>query len=179
MEREAEHVGEQPRDRSEQDRWVATTSRSGFQREVTRRVTRFPLKWTKRHFDEPTDYYLTKDDMLSDEERAGLAKIQTFMNGFQPARLMTKKGVAVLDSQRRPKVEARYINTKSLLECRSQAECRLLLDNMADFGDELLKIIADQKGPKKGKKAGVQSGSPVVRQPPPKRQREEPIIDVD
>ncbi|MCI40186.1 hypothetical protein A2U01_0061418, partial [Trifolium medium] len=72
--------------------------------------------------------------------------------------------------------------------------------------DELLKIVADQKGPKKGKKvknrvstvlnqsgpagssspggvnlsqAGVQSGSPVVRHPPPKRQREEPVIDVD
>ncbi|MCI39393.1 hypothetical protein A2U01_0060624, partial [Trifolium medium] len=27
--------------------------------------------------------------------------------------------------------------------------------------------------------AGGQSGSPVVRQPPPKKQREEPIIDVD
>ncbi|MCI55839.1 hypothetical protein A2U01_0077090, partial [Trifolium medium] len=27
--------------------------------------------------------------------------------------------------------------------------------------------------------AGVQSGSPVVRQPPPKRQREDPDIDVD
>ncbi|MCI68134.1 hypothetical protein A2U01_0089393, partial [Trifolium medium] len=27
--------------------------------------------------------------------------------------------------------------------------------------------------------AGVQSGSPMVRQPPPKRQREDPVIDVD
>ncbi|MCI73687.1 hypothetical protein A2U01_0094951, partial [Trifolium medium] len=26
---------------------------------------------------------------------------------------------------------------------------------------------------------GVQSGSPVVRQPPPKWQREDPVIDVD
>ncbi|MCI68083.1 hypothetical protein A2U01_0089342, partial [Trifolium medium] len=78
--------------------------------------------------------------------------------------------------------------------------------NMADFADELLKIAAEHKGPKKGKKvksrasvvleqsgsggssspggvsssqAGVQSGSPVVRQPPPKRQREDPVIDVD
>ncbi|MCI63698.1 hypothetical protein A2U01_0084955, partial [Trifolium medium] len=67
---------------------------------------------------------------------------------------------------------------------------------MADFADELLKIAAEQKGPKRGKKvksrasvvleqsgpggssspggvsssqAGVQSGSPIVRQPPPKR----------
>ncbi|MCI59978.1 hypothetical protein A2U01_0081233, partial [Trifolium medium] len=78
---------------------------------------------------------------------------------------------------------------------------------MADFADELLRIAAEQKGPKRGKKAmksrtsavlnqsgpadssspggvsssqtGVQSGSPVVRQPPPKRQREDPVIDVD
>ncbi|MCI64571.1 hypothetical protein A2U01_0085829, partial [Trifolium medium] len=27
--------------------------------------------------------------------------------------------------------------------------------------------------------AGAQSGSPIVRQPPPKRQREDPVIDVD
>ncbi|MCI62161.1 hypothetical protein A2U01_0083418, partial [Trifolium medium] len=33
--------------------------------QAMRRVTRFPLKWTKRHFDESTDFYLTKDDMLS------------------------------------------------------------------------------------------------------------------
>ncbi|MCI78279.1 hypothetical protein A2U01_0099549, partial [Trifolium medium] len=72
---------------------------------------------------------------------------------------------------------------------------------------ELLKIVADQRAPKQGKKkmktrsstvlnqsgpagssslggvsssqVGVQSGSPVMRQPPPKRQREEPVIDVD
>ncbi|MCI39089.1 hypothetical protein A2U01_0060318, partial [Trifolium medium] len=79
--------------------------------------------------------------------------------------------------------------------------------NMADFAEELLKIAADQKVPKRGKKkvksraivvieqsgpggssspggvsssqVGVQSGSPVVRQPPPKRSREDPVIDVD
>ncbi|MCI62781.1 hypothetical protein A2U01_0084038, partial [Trifolium medium] len=64
----------------------ARLDESGVQ--ATRRVTRFPLKWTKRHFDESTDFYLTKDDMLSDSERAGLVKIQTFVNGFQPARLV-------------------------------------------------------------------------------------------
>ncbi|MCI23259.1 hypothetical protein A2U01_0044437, partial [Trifolium medium] len=78
--------------------------------------------------------------------------------------------------------------------------------NMADFRDELLKIVGDQKGPKIGKKvksrasavaeqsgpggssspggvsssqAGLQSGSPVVRKPPSKRQREDTVIDVD
>ncbi|MCI44571.1 hypothetical protein A2U01_0065810, partial [Trifolium medium] len=79
--------------------------------------------------------------------------------------------------------------------------------NMEDFADELLKIAAEQNGPKRGEKvmknrtsavlnesrpagssspggvsssqAGVPSGSPVVRQPPPKRQKEDPVIDVD
>ncbi|MCI33844.1 hypothetical protein A2U01_0055062, partial [Trifolium medium] len=77
---------------------------------------------------------------------------------------------------------------------------------MADFAKELLKIDADQKGPKRGKKVksrasvvleqsgpggssspggvsssevGVQSGSPVVKQLPSKRQREDLVIDVD
>ncbi|MCI44006.1 hypothetical protein A2U01_0065245, partial [Trifolium medium] len=79
---------------------------------------------------------------------------------------------------------------------------------MADFANELVKILADQKASKKGKKklsgrtstvldqsmrvgssspGGVSSslggsnvGSPVVKQTPPKRQREEePIIDVE
>ncbi|MCI25486.1 hypothetical protein A2U01_0046677, partial [Trifolium medium] len=39
--------------------------------------------------------------------------------------------------------------------------------NMADFANELLKITAEQKGPMRGKK------------PPPKRQREDHVIDVD
>ncbi|MCI36778.1 hypothetical protein A2U01_0058001, partial [Trifolium medium] len=80
--------------------------------------------------------------------------------------------------------------------------------NMVDFAEELLKIVADQKGPKQGKKkvksrastvlgqsrpvgssspggassslGAANTGSPVVRQPPPKRQREEdPVIDLD
>ncbi|MCI33564.1 hypothetical protein A2U01_0054781, partial [Trifolium medium] len=77
---------------------------------------------------------------------------QSYVEKFEPVRYMTKVGTPALDGRGRPRVEARYINTKSLLECQGRAECKLLLDNMADFGDELLKIVADQKGPKKGKK---------------------------
>ncbi|MCI50288.1 hypothetical protein A2U01_0071532, partial [Trifolium medium] len=78
---------------------------------------------------------------------------------------------------------------------------------MADFADALLKIAADQKGPKRGKKVksrtnvvlqqsgpggssspggasssqgGEPTGSPVVRQPSLKRQREDdPVIDLE
>ncbi|MCI53517.1 hypothetical protein A2U01_0074764, partial [Trifolium medium] len=58
-------------------------------------------------------------------------------------RYVTKTGEPTLNSKREPRVEARHINTKALLECESEAECHELLDNMADFADELIKIVAD------------------------------------
>ncbi|MCI43756.1 hypothetical protein A2U01_0064994, partial [Trifolium medium] len=38
--------------------------------QVTRRVRRFPLNWTRKHFDASTDSYLTKDEVMSDAEQA-------------------------------------------------------------------------------------------------------------
>ncbi|MCI72138.1 hypothetical protein A2U01_0093401, partial [Trifolium medium] len=46
---------------------------------------------------------------------------------FEPTRYMTKAGTPALNSQGRPRVEARHINTKALLECESKAECKELL----------------------------------------------------
>ncbi|MCH79893.1 hypothetical protein A2U01_0000654 [Trifolium medium] len=175
---------------------------------VTRRVTRFPLKWSKKHFAVSTDSYLTKNEALSNDERVDLAKLQSYVDKLLPTRYVTKTGEPALNSKREPRVEARHINTKALLECGSKADRKMLLDNMVDFADELIKIVADQKVPKKGKKkvksrasavveqsaaggssspggvsssqAGAQSGSPVVvKLPPPKRQRDEQVIDVD
>ncbi|MCI53340.1 hypothetical protein A2U01_0074586, partial [Trifolium medium] len=48
-------------------------------------------------------------------------------------------------------------------------------------------VVLEQSGPGgssspggvSSSQAGVQPGSPVVRQPPPKRQREDPVINVD
>ncbi|MCI37943.1 hypothetical protein A2U01_0059170, partial [Trifolium medium] len=42
---------------------------------------------------------------------------------------------------------------KALLECENKAEAKLLLDTMVDFADQLLKIAADQKVSRKGKKS--------------------------
>ncbi|MCH81952.1 hypothetical protein A2U01_0002746 [Trifolium medium] len=104
--------------------------------QMTERVARFPLHWMRRHFDQPTDYYLTKDEALSDPEFAGLEKLKKYVGSFKPTH------------------------------------------NMADFANELVKILADQKASKKGKKKLI--GRTMVKQPPPKRQREEePIIDVE
>ncbi|MCI51458.1 hypothetical protein A2U01_0072702, partial [Trifolium medium] len=33
--------------------------------EMTRLVSRFPLCWTRDHFDQPTEYYLTKEETMS------------------------------------------------------------------------------------------------------------------
>ncbi|MCI43870.1 hypothetical protein A2U01_0065109, partial [Trifolium medium] len=77
---------------------------------------------------------------------------KAYVHSFKPARYVTKAGGPTFDSKGRPRVEQRFVNTKTLLECRSAAEAKLLLDNMADFADELLKIAAEQKGPKRGKK---------------------------
>ncbi|MCH81998.1 hypothetical protein A2U01_0002793 [Trifolium medium] len=173
--------------------------------QITRRVHRFPLKWTRRHFDVSTDSYLTKDETLSDAEQA--TKLKAFVKAFKPVRYMTKMGEPVYDSHGRERVEARHINTRALLEAKSKAEHKILLDNMANFADELMKIVADQKAPKRGKKkvksraslvleqfgpggssspggvsssqVRVQTSSPVVRQLPPKRQREDSIVDLD
>ncbi|MCI43434.1 hypothetical protein A2U01_0064671, partial [Trifolium medium] len=52
-------------------------------------------------------------------------------------------------------------------ECESKAECKELLDNMADFADELIKIMADQKVPKKAKKKVKSRASVVAEQSGP------------
>ncbi|MCI70573.1 hypothetical protein A2U01_0091836, partial [Trifolium medium] len=59
-------------------------------RPVMRRVARFPLSWSEEHFATSTDSYLIKDEALSDGERAGLAKLQSYVEKFEPARYVTK-----------------------------------------------------------------------------------------
>ncbi|MCI48113.1 hypothetical protein A2U01_0069356, partial [Trifolium medium] len=54
--------------------------------EMTRLVSRFPLCWTREHFDQPTEYYLTKEESMSPGELAGLEKLQAYVDGFVPAR---------------------------------------------------------------------------------------------
>ncbi|MCI82594.1 hypothetical protein A2U01_0103868, partial [Trifolium medium] len=34
---------------------------------MTRLISRFPLCWVKEHFDQPTEYYLTKEENMSSE----------------------------------------------------------------------------------------------------------------
>ncbi|MCI94537.1 hypothetical protein A2U01_0115835, partial [Trifolium medium] len=55
-------------------------------------VAQFPLSWSGEHFATSTDSYLTRDETLSDEERVRLAKLQSFLDKFEPARYKTKAG---------------------------------------------------------------------------------------
>ncbi|GAU22953.1 hypothetical protein TSUD_326820 [Trifolium subterraneum] len=153
-------------------------------------VPRFPLCWTDWHFALPTDAYLVRDELLSPAERAGYEKIRIYVAGFQPVTFMTNAGVPAKDAFGNPRIEPRFVNTKSLLECTCR-EARnsllgiclklparlvlyiylmlcaflfssvtnitrmfLLTDNkMADFADELVKIVADKKRVTKKKSA--------------------------
>jgi hypothetical protein len=94
---------------------------------VLQEVPRFPLCWTDRHFVLPTDAYLVREELLSPTERAGYEKIRLYVAGFQPARFMTKAGVPAKDAFGNPRVEPRFVNTKSLLECTSRDTRKTLL----------------------------------------------------
>ncbi|MCI56905.1 hypothetical protein A2U01_0078156, partial [Trifolium medium] len=83
--------------------------------EMTRLVSRFPLCWTREHFDQPKEYYLTKEETMSPEELAGLEKLQAFVDGFVPARCVNRAGNPILDAKGNERVEKRLINTKELL----------------------------------------------------------------
>ncbi|MCI72115.1 hypothetical protein A2U01_0093378, partial [Trifolium medium] len=52
---------------------------------VTRRVVRFPLSWTEKHFELGTDAYLTEENDLSEEEEAGFERLYAYVRSFTPA----------------------------------------------------------------------------------------------
>ncbi|MCI48379.1 hypothetical protein A2U01_0069622, partial [Trifolium medium] len=60
--------------------------------EMTRLISRFPLCWTREHFDQPTEYYLSKEENMSSEELAGMEKLQGYVNSFVPARCVDRAG---------------------------------------------------------------------------------------
>ncbi|MCH83851.1 hypothetical protein A2U01_0004677, partial [Trifolium medium] len=121
--------------------------------EMTRLVSRFPLCWSRKHFEKSTDYYLTKEETMTSEDLAGLEKLKPYVKSFKLARWETKARVPVLDANGNERFEKRFINTKDLLVCESVAEAKLCLDNMATFTERIIKLAADQKGSKKGKKS--------------------------
>ncbi|MCI84016.1 hypothetical protein A2U01_0105292, partial [Trifolium medium] len=65
--------------------------------EMTRSVSRFPLCWSRKHFEKSTDYYLTKEETMSEEDLVDLESLKAVVKSFKPARWESKAGVPVLD----------------------------------------------------------------------------------
>ncbi|CAJ2647606.1 unnamed protein product [Trifolium pratense] len=170
--------------------------------QVTEWVLRFPLSWSSEHFDLRTDEYLTAAEDLTPAEMAGFQKLQTYVDGFKPCKVMTSLGEVALDKHGKPRIEPRFVNTKLLLSCKTVSAEDTLLGRMADLASELMRIASEQKGEKARKKArrakptvlmGDQGASGSVSQSSPvgssagtpggrtKRHREEqmtPIVDL-
>ncbi|MCI62087.1 hypothetical protein A2U01_0083344, partial [Trifolium medium] len=69
--------------------------------EMTRLVPRFPMCWSKKHFEKPTEFYLTKEEAMSEEDLVGFERLRAYVRSFKPTRYMTKSGVPALDSKGR------------------------------------------------------------------------------
>ncbi|MCI03271.1 hypothetical protein A2U01_0024307, partial [Trifolium medium] len=126
--------------------------------EEVRSVARFPLSWSRKHFEKSTDSYLTKEETMTPEDKAGFEALKAFVKGFQPARWETKAGVPVLDEQGNEQYSRRFINTKELLDSKNAAEAKICLDNMTSFVERMLKLAADDKVTKKSKKNKGRAG---------------------
>ncbi|MCI47620.1 hypothetical protein A2U01_0068862, partial [Trifolium medium] len=44
--------------------------------EMTRLVPRFPMCWSKKHFEKPTEFYLTKEEAMSEEDLVGFERLR-------------------------------------------------------------------------------------------------------
>ncbi|MCI27560.1 hypothetical protein A2U01_0048759 [Trifolium medium] len=95
--------------------------------EEMRLVARFPLSWTRKHFEKSTDSYLTKEETMSVDDLADFESLKAFVKKFKHARWETKAGVPVLDENREQKFDRRFINTKEPLDCKNVAEAKLCL----------------------------------------------------
>ncbi|MCI61812.1 hypothetical protein A2U01_0083069 [Trifolium medium] len=69
---------------------------------------------------------------MSPEELVGLEKLQTYVDGFVPARCVNRAGNPILDAKGNERVEKRLINTKELLGCKSIAEVKVCLGTNRD-----------------------------------------------
>ncbi|CAJ2644657.1 unnamed protein product [Trifolium pratense] len=95
--------------------------------QVTEWGLRFPLAWTSEHFQMGTKEYLSAAMDLTPEERAGFLKMKAVVKKFKPCTFTTATGAVALDKYGKPRVEARFVNTKALLACKSVEEEKLLL----------------------------------------------------
>ncbi|MCI58871.1 hypothetical protein A2U01_0080126, partial [Trifolium medium] len=51
--------------------------------EMTRLVPQFPMSWTKKHFEKPTEFYLTKEKAMSEEDLIGFERLRAYVHSFK------------------------------------------------------------------------------------------------
>ncbi|CAI8591638.1 unnamed protein product [Vicia faba] len=81
------------------------------------KVSKFPIHWCSSHYVHGPGYYHTPAGGMNagDEEVYGV--LNKFVDGFFPARWVTREGNDILDEDGESTFEARSINTKALVEC--------------------------------------------------------------
>lgn len=95
--------------------------------EMAEIVTNFHLRWNKDHFDQSIDHYMSNSGKLDLEDQRSYDKLVKFVNGLFPAPWEIMNREVILDEQGQPIYEARYINTKELLEYDTIEDALLLL----------------------------------------------------
>ncbi|MCI45698.1 hypothetical protein A2U01_0066937, partial [Trifolium medium] len=56
-----------------------TVRRNEVGNEITRLVPRFPMCWTKKHFEKPIDFYLIKEETMSEEDLIGFERLKAYV----------------------------------------------------------------------------------------------------
>ncbi|XP_050875668.1 uncharacterized protein LOC127079311 [Lathyrus oleraceus] len=119
-------------------------------------MSKIPLRWQRDHFDLSTAHYRVKYAMLGEEDRLAYKKLVDYVQSFSLGFWANRQGVPYLDEAGELITEARYINTKALLECDTEEEALALLSAMPNARDRVLKLAnqvgAPDRVPKKKKK---------------------------
>ena len=86
------------------------------------RISRFPIHWCSGHYEHDTGHYHTPAGSMSVEDEEAYAVLCKFVDGFFPARWVTRRGDDILDEDGYPTFEVHPINTKALVECQSYGQ---------------------------------------------------------
>lgn len=87
----------------------------------------FPFCWWEEHFDAEVKEYFYTDDKLDEEDLAAHAKICRYVERFTPTYWVTRTDEPIMDEAQGHLCEAREIDTKALLGCKSEADAYALL----------------------------------------------------
>ena len=93
----------------------------------TELVSLFPFHWTEAHFDEEPKDYLVKHEELSEDDQDSYIKLCHYVDSFFPAQWVTRDNREIVDENDEPIFEARVIDTRALLGCKTLGEAMELL----------------------------------------------------